>query len=281
VNLDQLAAAGVGAVVGGFIAFGVMRLRLATPHPALVRENVDGVAVPAVLGDSVIMGALLGLATLAILRAASIEPARIDEVGVAIAVLVTLLGAAGRFDDLRGDEQDRGFGGHLRAARGGRVTGGLLKLAAGGVAGLISGALVASDLADVLLIGAIVALAANLFNLFDRAPGRTCKLWILATAAIAVVGEPSWTVAASGMIGAVVVILPADLSARGMLGDAGANPMGAVWGLGLALPLGTAGRGVAAGVLLALNLASERWSFSNFIERTGPLRAFDRIGRTK
>jgi UDP-GlcNAc:undecaprenyl-phosphate GlcNAc-1-phosphate transferase len=74
-------------------------------------------------------------------------------------------------------------------------------------------------------------------------------------------------------------VLPADLSARGMLGDAGANPLGAVWGLGLAAATGTFGRIVTIAVLLVLNLASERWSFSAAIDRTPILSALDRLGR--
>jgi hypothetical protein len=34
-----------------------------------------------------------------------------------------------------------------------------------------------------------------------------------------------------------------------------------------------------AGVLVGLNLVSERVSFSRVIERVGPLRALDRLGR--
>jgi hypothetical protein len=34
-------------------------------------------------------------------------------------------------------------------------------------------------------------------------------------------------------------------------------------------------------VLLALNLLSERWSFSQVIERVGWLRALDRLGRRR
>jgi hypothetical protein len=92
-------------------------------------------------------------------------------------------------------------------------------------------------------------------------------------------GTDAWIAASAGMIGAAVTVLPADLAARGMLGDAGVNPLGAVWGLGLALAVGTGGRAIAAVVLLILNLASERISFSEVIDKTPPLRAFDRLGR--
>ena len=66
-----------------------------------------------------------------------------------------------------------------------------------------------------------------------------------------------------------------------MLGDAGANPLGAVLGLGLAVTFGFYLDLYAIVVLLALNLASERWSFSAFIARTPPLRWVDSLGRER
>ncbi len=64
-----------------------------------------------------------------------------------------------------------------------------------------------------------------------------------------------------------------------MLGDAGANPLGAVLGVGLAASLDEPARLVAIVVLLALNLASEKWSFSKAIEASPPLRWLDGLGR--
>jgi uncharacterized membrane protein len=63
-----------------------------------------------------------------------------------------------------------------------------------------------------------------------------------------------------------------------MLGDAGANALGAVVGtLFLAGPMWLLW--AAAAVLLALQLASERVSFSRVIEANRVLRAADRLGR--
>ena len=64
-----------------------------------------------------------------------------------------------------------------------------------------------------------------------------------------------------------------------MLGDAGANPLGAALGIGLALTLDDGYFVYLIAVLLALNLASEKWSFSKAIESTPGLRHFDRWGR--
>jgi UDP-GlcNAc:undecaprenyl-phosphate/decaprenyl-phosphate GlcNAc-1-phosphate transferase len=263
---------------GAAAALVLTRVRLRAPPPALMRINVSGREVPAVLGDPVVVGGLVGVGIVALAAAAGWRAADTGAIGAAVAVVLAALGAAGRFDDLRGDEAARGFAGHLRAARAGAVTGGLVKIAAGAIAGLVAGALVAAGVA-IVLTGMAVALAANLFNLFDRAPGRAGKLWLLAAAPLFLLAPVGWAVASAGTLGALLAVFPADLAARGMLGDAGANPLGGVVGLGLATALSPAGLAVAVAVLLILNLISERWSFSRAIERTPLLRGFDQLGR--
>ncbi|MEO9223782.1 MAG: hypothetical protein ABI276_02175, partial [Acidimicrobiales bacterium] len=70
-----------------------------------------------------------------------------------------------------------------------------------------------------------------------------------------------------------------DLREELMLGDAGANALGAVLGLGLVLSSGFTTRLVVLAVVAALNVASEWVSYSNVIDRIGLLRAADRAGR--
>jgi hypothetical protein len=198
--------------------------------------------------------------------------------GVAVSVVVLVMTWAGGWDDRRGDERPRGFKGHLGAARSARLTGGIVKLVAGGAAGLLAGLLIAEGIA-IVEVALLVALTANLINLLDRAPGRAAKVAILIAVPLVGFGEPVWGLAAAGSLGALLGTLGYDLSERAMLGDAGANPLGAVLGLGLAAALDQKGRWIAVVVLLALNLASERWSFSKAIEKTPFLKALDRIGR--
>ena len=74
-------------------------------------------------------------------------------------------------------------------------------------------------------------------------------------------------------------MLPAEMKERVMLGDTGANPLGAAIGLAVVL---TQEAPVRLGVVVALlfmNLLSEKVSFSAVIERVGPLRAVDQLGR--
>jgi hypothetical protein len=80
-------------------------------------------------------------------------------------------------------------------------------------------------------------------------------------------------------IGAGVGLLPADLRERAMLGDAGANPLGALCGLAaLAAGPGPVARWVLLAVLVGLTALSEVVSFSTVIDRVPPLRWADRAG---
>jgi UDP-N-acetylmuramyl pentapeptide phosphotransferase/UDP-N-acetylglucosamine-1-phosphate transferase len=244
-----------------------------------MRTNVSGRRVPAVLGGPHAIAALFVLALLQMTAALGWGAARTNETGLAVAVVIVVMVLAGTFDDLRGNESARGFTGHLRAAASLSVTGGVVKLASGAVAGLAAGLLVA-DGAAIVEIALLVALTANLVNLMDRAPGRAGKLSLAVAVPLVALGPPGWVVAAAGLLGALAGCLSLDLSERAMLGDAGANPLGAVLGLGLGVTLESTGRIAAIVVLVVLNAASERWSFSRAIERVGWLRALDDIGRT-
>jgi UDP-GlcNAc:undecaprenyl-phosphate/decaprenyl-phosphate GlcNAc-1-phosphate transferase len=190
-------------------------------------------------------------------------------------------GLLGFMDDVLGSE-DRGFKGHLRALSQGRLTTGMLKLIGGaGIAlvlaaapGFVTGKRL---LADALLI----ALAANLGNLLDRAPGRAIKCSLAAYVPIAIVaGSGAVGIAVAPLIGATAGLLPDDLAERLMIGDTGANVLGGVLGLAVVLECDRTTRNVVLIALVALNLASELVSFSRVIERVPPLRWLDHLGRS-
>jgi len=78
-----------------------------------------------------------------------------------------------------------------------------------------------------------------------------------------------------------LVVLPLDLRERGMLGDAGSNPLGFAAGLGLFAVLPDAYVVVAAVCAVALNVLAETVSLSRLIEGVAPLRWLDRLGRMR
>jgi UDP-N-acetylmuramyl pentapeptide phosphotransferase/UDP-N-acetylglucosamine-1-phosphate transferase len=203
----------------------------------------------------------------------------------AAAVVGAVSGLVGGYDDLAGarPEQagDKGLAGHLRALRAGRVSAGAVKVAGIGAAAAAAALLTRRDrgaraVVDGILTTGLVAGTANLVNLLDLRPGRAGKAAVLA--AVATLGGPAGGMVA-GPLGATLGVLPEDLGERVMLGDCGANAVGALLGLRLAsLP----GRGARAGLLagvVGLTLASEKVSFTKVIEATPGLRELDRFGR--
>lgn len=269
-----------GTFSGFVIAAALIRLRLEKPPPRLMRINVSGRPVPAVLGEPLALAALVTLALGAVAGAAGWEPARPGRVGVALVLVIALMAAAGALDDRRGDEPSRGFRGHVGALVRGRITGGSLKILAGLSAGAGAGALLfPGDLTRLLATLLLVAGGANTINLFDRAPGRAGKVTLAIALPLMVFGHPGWAIGVAGLGGALLAALPVDLGEHAMLGDAGANPLGAALGLGLAVSLEgwTVWLGVA--IVVGLNVASERWSFSKVIADHRWLDSLDRAGR--
>jgi UDP-N-acetylmuramyl pentapeptide phosphotransferase/UDP-N-acetylglucosamine-1-phosphate transferase len=199
-------------------------------------------------------------------------------------VLVPAVGLSlvGRVDDLAGDGEGRGFRGHLRALAEGRLTTGGLKLFGGGAVALVAVAAVrpGGPLGYLLTDAALVALAANLGNLFDRAPGRTIKVSALAFVGLVAATRASTELGATAvLVGGGLAMLLDDLHERVMLGDTGANLLGG--GLGLAVvATGTdVSRHAVLAVLCILNGISEWVSFSRVIDGFAPLRVLDRAGR--
>jgi hypothetical protein len=183
----------------------------------------------------------------------------------------------------RPEHQAKGFRGHLAALREGRVTSGLVKIAGVGAAGLAASALLAADgaaprrkVVDILLGAGVVAGTANLVNLLDLRPGRALKAGVLLGAPLT--AGPAGGLAA-GPLGVAAALLPADLGERVMLGDCGANALGAVLGVRLAARTGPWGRAALLASLAALNAASEKVSFTKVIESTPGLREVDGLGR--
>ncbi len=186
-------------------------------------------------------------------------------------VAVAGAGAVGAYDDASGARHPhaKGFRGHAAALRQGRVTGGAVKVLGIGLTGLLAGRLLGrASATDLLVRGAVVAGSANLVNLLDLRPGRALKAGGAAALAL---GQP-------GPAAAALALLPDDLGEQTMLGDAGANALGAVLGLALLDRNPARARSALAG-LVALTAASEVVSYSRVIDAVPPLRWVDRLGR--
>jgi Glycosyl transferase family 2 len=167
---------------------------------------------------------------------------------------VAAVAALGFADDLWSGAE-RGFRAHLGRGR----TTGVLKLLGIPLVGLLA----TRRLSGALLVG----LAANFLNQLDTRPGRALKAYLLAAP---FAGAP---------VGAAVMLAPYDLREMSMLGDAGANALGAMLGLNSVSKLTGRGRWSAIGVLAGLTLLGETRSLGELIERTPVLCELDALGR--
>jgi UDP-GlcNAc:undecaprenyl-phosphate GlcNAc-1-phosphate transferase len=230
------------------------------------RTNHRGETVTLLEGPA----AALGLAAGALL--AHGLPAR-----VRTAAVIAALGAGGfgALDDLSGSGADRGLRGHLSALRSGRVTTGAIKIAGLAGTGWVASRVAGHRGVDALVSGAVVAGMANLANLLDLRPGRTLKFVLLHGPSLVAPGSAALALP----IGAAAALLADDLGERSMLGDTGANALGAAVGLAAVVTYGRRGRLLHLAGLVVATLASEKISFTELIAKTPPLRALDELGR--
>jgi UDP-N-acetylmuramyl pentapeptide phosphotransferase/UDP-N-acetylglucosamine-1-phosphate transferase len=272
-----LIAALVLGLAGGVVGWALLRETFAAP--LFLRTNVRGAEVPVAAG--VLLPVVLVAAAALLVLGDRLGWVELHDGALRTAVAAaTGFGLLGLLDDLAGDAS-KGFAGHLRALGRGRLTTGAVKLFGGGaVAVLVASAGSDERPGRLLADAALIALAANLANLLDRAPGRVAKVALLAAIPVAVVaGVDDRMVGPVVIAGATLALLWPDLREQLMLGDTGANVLGATLGLAVVLSTAATTRTVVLVVLLALNLASERVSFSRVIDRTPPLRVLDRLGR--
>lgn len=271
------------ALAAGALATVVLLVttRQVLAQPALARENYRGHTLPTAAGLLLVAAVIAVDGGRTVLSVAGIGDAATAPARLVVLGAVVMFGFLGLADDLLGDAHDRGLRGHLTAAVRGRVTTGFVKLGGGAAVALVlAGAADGDRPGRVLVDGALIALAANLGNLLDRAPGRTIK-WGLAcyVPVAAAAGTAAAGVAVAVVAGAAAALLVADLREQVMLGDTGANALGAALGSATILVVGEGVRDVVALVLLVLTLLSEVVSFSRIIDALPPLRLFDRLGR--
>jgi UDP-GlcNAc:undecaprenyl-phosphate GlcNAc-1-phosphate transferase len=240
------------------------------------RTNHRGEPVTLLEGPAYAAGAAAALAVLPGVPA----PLRAAAVGAAAGA-----GAFGVYDDLCGNGDRRGIRGHLSALAKGELTTGGVKIVGIGGVGLAAGALVrrgpGDTFLDKALAAVVIAASANVVNLFDLRPGRAIKAAAFgaAPALLRDGANPAAAAVRYAGLGAALALLPEDLDERAMLGDAGANALGAVLGTAAAASASRAGLAWRAAALTALTLASEKVSFTKVIANTPPLRALDGLGR--
>ncbi len=247
-------------------------------RPRLCRENFRGAAIPAVAGVVIMIVVLVG----SVVAWIAPEQFGVDTPEAVASLLLALgFGILGLIDDLSGQPGGGGFRGHMAALAHGRLTTGMVKLVGGGVISIVAGYLVLADgsVVDWVRAGLVVALSANLANLFDRAPLRTTKVALSGLILLVPLASGPDLLPGSLAVGAAIGLAPWEGREKLMAGDTGANVVGASLGLSAVLVLGATGQWLVLAVVGALNVISEKVSFSGVIARNRVLSALDRWGR--
>ena len=244
------------------------------------RKNFRGSEVSLTGGPALVAGAAAGVAV-----APGLTP-RVRASGLATTLAVGSVGLlddlaagidpAGRLGRLAGDTSSKGLRGHVSALSQGEITTGVVKIGVIGLAGAAGAALVSDNAVDAVIGGAAVAGHANVVNLLDLRPGRANKAAVLHAPLVR--AGPGRALGAAA-VGAAAASLPDDLGERALLGDCGANTLGALLGLALGAREGRRARLVHLAVVTALTLISEKVSFTKVIEGTPVLREMDGLGR--
>lgn len=243
-----------------------------------VQANYRGHELPFPLGVLPIAAALTALVPLVLIERLthtsllSEWTGRVVSYGLGVAFV-------GLVDDAFGGGA-RGWRGHGRATLQRTFSTGALK--AVGALGLALYALdgVEPSTGHWLLACAVLVLATNAFNLLDLRPGRASKAFVLLGAGLTLGSlslAPLWAVGL--FAGPAVVAGLYDLREQAMLGDVGANLLGALAGWFLVLTLSTAGQIVALVALVLVTVYGELRSISALIEKIPGLRELDSWGR--
>ncbi|MDO5707764.1 MAG: phospho-N-acetylmuramoyl-pentapeptide-transferase [Andreesenia angusta] len=194
---------------------------------------------------------------------------------------IAFMGFLGIIDDFLGDKHSKGFKGHIKSLLKGELTTGGLKAIGGfGIAFLLSINMKNTDIGEIILNTFLIALFANIINLFDLRPGRASKAFIFFLLIFAIMlKDNSYYNYILIFLGGIIAYINKDLKALVMLGDTGANAMGISLGILAAISLNIE---IKIGLLLfliILNLVSEFVSFTKIIERVKIFKFIDELGR--
>jgi UDP-N-acetylmuramyl pentapeptide phosphotransferase/UDP-N-acetylglucosamine-1-phosphate transferase len=271
----------LAVVIAAFLTRPILSALRAGGH---TRPNYRSRELPFPFGVLVLAAALLALVPLVLIERIAHTTILYPQL---IPVSVYVLGVAclGLIDDTLGERPGgtpgpRGWRGHGGAALRGELSTGTVK-----AVGSLGLALLATNYVDEsvgrwLLASAVLVLATNALNLLDLRPGRAVKAFVLIGAGLTIgVRElrPLWTLGL--FVGPALVAGVYDLRERAMLGDTGANLLGALVGLWLVLSLGQTGQLIALALLFAVTVYGELRSISELVARVPLLRGLDSLGR--
>lgn len=239
-----------------------------------VRPNYRGDDIPAGAG------LVIYLSVLAVYTAAFIFlPEELQRREMVLLLAVSSFTLLGLVDDVWGSRDVSGLKGHFLSLFKGRLTTGGLKAVAGGVVALLVAA-TGENLAMIPVDAVIIALSVNSINLLDLRPGRAGKAFLLLWLMFYLFApQRQETALLAAVAGGLLGYMPYDLKARSMMGDTGANALGAALGAGAVWMLDTPYKIGYLVLLVALHVFAEKYSLTGVIAKNRLLDYLDRLGR--
>ncbi|GAA1953137.1 hypothetical protein GCM10009689_37840 [Brevibacterium antiquum] len=287
--IRSLVSSAVAGLLGYTATKAILSSKLRT-HDRVVRTNHAGHDVSLVEGPAVTAGLLAGSFLIEAPRQRA-----------ATLLVTTVAGGLGAVDDFLESGDSKGLRGHLSALAHGQITTGGIKVIGIPLASISAATILRAgtctssrrlfasnsttpdrtwlgSTVDVVVTGGVIAGTANLFNLLDLRPGRALKAGLLTLSFMPHKHGLTWAPSAA-IAGASVAAWPDDLDGEVMLGDTGANALGAALGTIVAENSTAAQRCLVLAGLAGLTLLSEKVSFTSIIESTPGLREIDAFGR--
>ena len=248
------------------------------------RPNYRARELPFPFGVLIPIAALLALVPLMLVERLAHTAILYPRVGL-VALYALGVACLGLIDDTLGERRGaapgpRGWRGHGGAALRGELSTGMVKAVGSLGLALLVASYLELSVGRWLLAAGVLVLATNALNLLDLRPGRAFKAFVLIGAGLTIgVRElrPLWTLGL--FVGPALVAGVYDLREEAMLGDTGANLLGALVGLWLVLSLGQTGQLIALALLLAVTVYGELRSISELVARVPLLRGLDSLGR--
>jgi UDP-GlcNAc:undecaprenyl-phosphate/decaprenyl-phosphate GlcNAc-1-phosphate transferase len=196
---------------------------------------------------------------------------------VRLLFLITLISLAGLIDDMLGKRDIQGFKGHFTSLLHGRLTTGAFKAIIGFSVVLLIMDFKLAWSVIIIRVG-LILLITNLLNLFDLRPGRALKFFFIFSLLL-LYFLPSFLIYIIPVYCLSIFYLPFELKGRVMLGDTGANMLGALLGFGYSYGLTLNLQIIILTILIILTLLSEKYSFSQLIGSNSFLNWLDQLGR--
>lgn len=186
---------------------------------------------------------------------------------------------AGALDDIIGNRDVSGLGGHFRSLFKGNLTTGGFKAVFGGFVGLLISVVISKNVFDIIINTLIIALSTNLMNLLDLRPGRAIKVYLTIMTVILFNVSKSIKSLIYLILPNVLAYFNYDLKAKAMMGDTGSNVLGISIGIIFAISFPFEIRISWLVFLIFIHLLTEKYSLTKIIENNKILNYIDKLGR--